>query len=439
MRAEALSYEEAAELELERLREQSDGAPSRVERLVAALTPFTDAELEAAKQPHPHAFSDGEHGLFPVGEVTVVAAPGREGKTYASIAMAVSYILGTEVVGLQPEHGRSVLIYSAEDDRAQYARKVLAATCQLGQADAAEVRKRMLVPDLDSPGMEPFQTVVSVLDRQPMESTAVDALADGLAGQGIGLVVFETASTLSEAEEGNREFRIMVRALRRVARAIEAAVVLVHHTSQAAASNLPDLNVSTADIRGATALVYNARQAALLVNLGSEDDPFPDGDARTLLRNMVAPGRSERIAAWITLDTSKAANPPPVFLAWDRTPYGPALHVLPVPHHLRGASWRVLHGMIRGQRLEARQARKDEAQTAKVSQVVDLVRMLEAEGKQPTARAVSTAAGRGAAWAAPYLTLAVLDGALRVQAEKVPRTRGETDVYRTAHPSEGRS
>ncbi|WP_228482121.1 AAA family ATPase [Lysobacter sp. H21R4] len=409
---------------------------SRVERLVASLVPFSDDELEAAKEPHPHAFSDGNHGLFPVGEVTVVAAPGREGKTYASIALVTSYILGTKVAGLTPEPGRSVVIYSAEDDRQQYARKVLASICQLGKADASNVRERVMVPDLNDAGMEAFQTIVAVHDRQPVESAAVDVMVDALAGRGIGLVVFETVSTLSDAEEDNRAFRIMVRALRKVARAIDAAVILVHHTSQAASNSLPELSVSVADIRGGTSLVYNARQTALLVNLGSDDEPFADGDARTLLRQMMAPGRSERVAAWITLDTSKAANPPPIFLLWTRTPYGPALRVHPAPDNLRGASWRVLHGMLMGKRAEARQNRRDAATEAKVEQVIEVVRKLEAEGRQPTARAVSTAAGKGADWAAKYLALAVDEGVLLSQPEKVPRAAGKPDVYRIANPSE---
>ena len=275
-----------------------------------------------------------------------------------------------------------------------------------------------------------------VHDRQPVESVAVEAMAQALAGRNIGLLIFETVSTLSEAEEGNREFRIMIRSLRKVARAIGAAAVAVHHTSQQAASALPDLAVSVADIRGATSLAYNARQTAILVNLGSEAEPFPDGDGRTLLRGMVAPGRTERVAAWITLDTSKAANPPPIFLLWHRTPYGPALRVYPVPPELRGASWRALHGMVMGQRADVRQQRRDAATDAKVAQVIEVVRKLEGEGKQPTARAVSTAAGKGADWSARYLALAVDEGTLTRNPEKVPRAAGKPDVYRIANPSE---
>lgn len=294
--APAASSREPAEVE----------GPSLVDRFAERLVGFSEEELEAAKEPHPHAFQHEECGLFPIGEVSVIAAPGREGKTFATIALAVSYVLGTKVVGLKPQPDRCVIVYSAEDDRPQYARKVLARCSQLGQEDAARVRARIVVPDLQAPGMEAFQTIVAVSDRAPAESFAVDVVIDALRSRmddpvPPGLVVFETASTLSEADEDNKSFKVLIRALRRIARSLKVAVVLVHHTSQAASSNLPDLNLSVADIRGATALAYNSRQNFLLVSLGSEAEPFPENDARTVLRSMVAPtpaGASPRSCRW---------------------------------------------------------------------------------------------------------------------------------------------
>ena len=121
--------------------QQRDASPSLIDRFSAQLTTFSDDELEAAKQPHPHAFEQGDCGLFPLGEVSVIAAPGREGKTFASVALSVAYTLGTRVVGLAPPENRCVIIYSAEDDRKQYARKVLAQLGRLGESDARRVRE----------------------------------------------------------------------------------------------------------------------------------------------------------------------------------------------------------------------------------------------------------------------------------------------------------
>jgi hypothetical protein len=164
--------------------------------------------------------------------------------------------------------------------------------------------------------------LATVPDGAPMPSGTVAAiieavrpLLDGPVPP--GLLVFETASTLSEAEETNVGFRVLIQALRRIARALQLPVVLSHHVSQASLANLADLNLSTADIRGGTALVNNARQTALLVNLGSAGDPFPDTDARTLLRRLACPAVADRVTALVCLDSSKGVTPPPMFFRWD--------------------------------------------------------------------------------------------------------------------------
>lgn len=87
---------------------------------------------------------------------------------------------------------------------------------------------------------------------------------------------------------------------------------------------------------------------------------------------------------------------------------------------------------MQGQRSEQRQAAKDDAQMAKVEEVVALVRDLCNAGKQATAKQVSLAAGRNNGWAAPYLQLAAREGLLTVRDEPIPRTKGLFPVYRPA-------
>lgn len=167
----------------------------------------------------------------------------------------------------------------------------------------------------------------------------------------------------------------------------------------------------------------------LLVNLGSEDEPFADGDARTVLRRAVAPGMSERLAGLVCLDSSKCQDPPPVFFRWHATAYGPALAEHNAPSDLAGKRWRKLHEVIRGRRAEMRQEAKDEGRRALVSQVVRAVARLTEDGKQATARAVSVAAGKSPTWGTPYLQDAVRDGLLVSREEKVERRRDPAVVY----------
>ena len=394
------------------------------ERLRARLVPWSDEELAAAREPWPHAFQERETGLFPAGEVSILAAAGREGKTTVTIGAAVALVIGHSLAGMLPAAGRSVIVYSAEDDRAQYARKVAAQLSLLGQRDANTVQHRLLVPDLDQIGNAAARTLVTVLDGQPIPSSTVGAIIEAVrplldSEVPPGLLVFETASTLSDAEENNAGFRVLVLALRQIARALNLPVVLSHHVSQASLAGLPDLNLATSDIRGGTALVNNARQTALLVNLGSEDDPFPDTDARTILRRMVANGRPERLTALVSLDSSKGTTPPPIFFRWIATDWGPAAVELDPPLELVGRSLRKVVEMVRAERAEVRAEAKEwragAAAEAQVQRLVDAVERLQrcSPGTPITARRLREELGVAGKAISDLLTNACSRGLLR--------------------------
>lgn len=401
-----------------------------------ALSTLTTDEIRAAAEPYPHAFMGGAHGqagLFPEREVTVLGAPGREGKTSAVMAVLEAYILGRPLAGLIPAECRPAMIYSAEDDRRQYARKLGAHMRRLSDIDAKRLLASLYVPDLHSDGMAAWREIVRVAHRQPVRGEIVEPLIATITAlpSKPGVIVFETASTLSDAEEDNIGHRVLVAALKRIAYATDTAVVLVHHTSQAAASELPELNLSETAIRGGTALVNNCRQCLLLVNLGSEADPFPDGDARTLLRHLIAPGEQARVSMLVTLNTSKGADPPPIFFRWDDTgEYGPRLVEVDPPASLQGKSWRSVKKHLTGARAEARADKKAEAGQANVRLVVKAAADIAEAGDPPTAAKISAKCGRNPGWAKPYLAAAVELGELVRSTEQVPHAKGMTDVYR---------
>ncbi len=407
--------------------------------ITSALTPLTPADLAAAKETHPHAFmsTDGTAGLFPEGEVTVIGAPGREGKTTVVTAIATHYVLGLPIGGMAPLEIRSAVIYSGEDDRTQYARKAGAQWERLSTTDRPRLLDNLLIPDLHSEALAAWREIVRLEGRTPVRGPVVAVLIEAINALRSrdcppGLVIFETASTLSDAEEDNPGHKVMIAALKHVAKMTGCAVVLVHHTSQAAANNLPDLNISEADIRGGTTLVNNARQTHLIVNLGSELDPFSDSDARTLLRHMVAPGEKARITAMVCLSSSKSADPTPLFFRWeDSRQYGPrAVEVIP-PENVRGKSWRATRRAISGARVEAKADRKAEQAQANVRLVVRAAAEIASKPSEyPTVAKISAACGHSPTWAKPYVEMAVELGELVRFTEQVPRTRGMTDVFR---------
>lgn len=419
--------------------------------LARELTPFTDQDYARASVPHPHVFSDGNAGMFPVGEVTTIAAPGREGKTTVTTYIVSRAALGWTIAGLPSEPMR-VVIYSNEDDRVQYARKVLALRSQLPAADSERLHHALVVPDLEAPDLVQWRTLVELTAKgRPVPTGMVNAIIEALrplteGSDRVGIVVFETVSTLSEADEDNPGLKALTAAAKRIARALNVAAVLVHHTNQSAGQNYKDLNFSVADLRGGTVLPYNSRQCLLLVSLGSDQEPFPADDGRTHLRKFIVgrydglvfnPAAAARASALIPLDTSKAANPCPAFFVWEGTPYGPVVREVLPPDDYTGMMWLALRQALVDRIKEEKQARK----AAKVAQIdllgekarercIEAVRELESEGRSPTVKAVSVRLHKSNDWAKPYLASAVTAGLLARTTEKVPHTKGEYDVYR---------
>lgn len=417
-----------------------DEGPSWAELLAAQLLPWTEAELEASREPHPHVFSAGERGMFPVGEVSVIGARGREGKTTVMVAVATALVIEHSLAGLWPMKGRSALIYSAEDDRRQYARKVAAQRALLPPGQAEQLMGRIIVPNLDTPGMERLRRLVTEAERKPIATGTDEAIIQAVeplmaSDYPPALLIFETVATLTEADEDNRAFSVLTDCLKRVARTLNVAVALVHHTSQAADSTLADLSISTIAIRGGTALIANSRQNLLLLSLGSDDDPFPDNDGRTVLRAMVAPEQRERITALIAMETSKGIDPAPVWFRWQRTDYGPAAVEHDPPLMIEGKSWRKVREMTMAERANKRAEGKQSAKEQATDIAMRAVRELEAEDKPATVRAVSIKAGRSDTWAKPYLEQAAADGLLLATLEVVPRGKAKTTVYRLPNDS----
>lgn len=411
--------------------ERESKRASLVELLRASCKPFSVAELEAAQGPLPHLYHDGTHGLLPMGRVTVLASPGRAGKSLCAVGLAVQYALGLKIGDMEPIKGYGpVIIYSAEDERPDYARAVRSATSNLGREDFARARAQIIAPDLFADGMDELRSLVKCEARQPrVNALAVDVIYATLKEMRPALVIFETASRLSDAEEDNAGLKALVAAAERIARQLECAALIIHHFSQAGMGTLKDLSFDVGAIRGMTALVNNSRQNAILLNLGSDDVPFSETDPRAVLKDMVAPGHAERMSLWVTLDSSKSAAPPPMLFAWTPPDPVPAAHITDVAAVYRSWSWPKLRAAVMARKADAKASRKAEDVDAKVETCVKAALQIEAAGRHPTAAAVSAAVGYNPTWARPYLTTAVDRGLLARRSERVPHVKGETLVY----------
>lgn len=333
------------------------GKPARTtlsHALRNSIRPFTADELHSATAPWAHAFAAEEQGLFPAGEVTVLAATGREGKTFVVTSLGVMYAAMRPVSALSPAGTGKVVIVSAEDDRAQYRRKLAALAEIHGPTAVDAITTNLVVLDLNEGPLESFKVLVDVALGKPEKSVTVDPLIEALDAHFAdiredirGLLIFETLSALSDAHEDTSGHRKVAEVLKQIARALKVAVVLVHHTSQQASQHMSSLQLSTDHIRGATSLTNNVRQCCVLVCLGGDANPHPPNDLRTRLRALVNPDRDERVSVLVTLNSSKSIEPPPLYFAWSTTQFGPALRLLEPPPVLRNMTWRSTRELIR--------------------------------------------------------------------------------------------
>lgn len=413
--------------------------------LVARMKPGTPREFEDSINPDPHVFMRRDEGLFPINEGTVIAGLARDGKTIALVGIATALRLGINVGGLAPTMPNlGTLFFTAEDTRPQMLRKVAAcayAADERRQGDGEVVRKGLLVLDVNDDYLSSMHALVEMNRRQPQVGRIVAPLCEAIElvqkmhDVRLGLAVFETASTLNDGDEANLTLRLLADSVRRVARHCELASVLSHHLSQAAIPNIRDLSFSSADIRGGTALVSNARQNAILVSLGSNRYPFTaENDKRTMLRRVIDDAspqseRGEMVVVLVPLDASKAALPPPIYFRQYLTPYGPALLPIPTPDLLAPMSWQEQVAYLRASSASTREAGRAAARDAAMWEAIEAVRALEAEATPATVNAVSKRCGHSTDWALPHLNAGVVAGRLTRRRQAVPRSKGLVDVY----------
>lgn len=420
-------------------------------KLEAALRPISDEVWAAAAEPHPHLFGDGESGLFPIGEATVLGAYPRSGKTTLMVHLAVQASLGRTVGGLPSRAGR-VVIYSREDDQTQYARKLRSECAQLTDAEACRVRVAVMPPDLRAPGLREASALIDICEkrRRPIETAIVDALIKALRPMVEGedpvrLVVFETASTLSHADEDNKGLGALAAALKKIAQDLGVAVVLTHHLSQESAKAQRLLDLSTAMVRGGTALVADTRQVLLLVDLGGADEPLPEKDHRSIWRHYLTqapfdPLARARMTALVTLDTSKARDPVPLVFAWNSTPDGPALMPVSPPSEVDGLRWGRYVARIKAwgalQRSLAKGEQKTTAADGDIASVLKSLDEVVAANLTPTASAIAKRNTRSVEWVESRLKSAAQLRLVTYSLEVVPRgPKQGTWVYRRAEAS----
>lgn len=250
------------------------------------VVPFADLAHSA---PTPPLFA--WEGLVPLEHVTIFGAHGGTGKTITMLTLAVCAALGRPLFGI-PTRQANVVFFSGEDG-ANRLRFLLHFVCRSLDVRIEELAGKLHLLDAASHDPTLFAEVSALGQREGQTTAAYTALREFLDAQQAGLVIVDNASDVFGGSEIARaQVRGFMRSLAKVARELQAAVILLAHvdkgTSRQERTGTEGYSGSTAWHNSARSRLFMRREqdGSLLIehqkhNLGSLHAPirliWPEG------------------------------------------------------------------------------------------------------------------------------------------------------------------
>ena len=199
------------------------------------------------------------------GFITVLAAPGGQGKTSVLLADILAMCSGRNLIGEAPVRPLAVLYHSAEDDRAEAGRRIAGAMKHHGIA-AADLGGRLFVTS--GRGKAARRIKLARMGAKGPEEVpgAVDAVVDLATSGKVDAIAFDPLAAMHDLPENdNAAMNFLLDLLRQIADRTGAAVILSHHTSKAAAQDMDAAGAGA--VRGASAVVDGSRVTRTLVRM----------------------------------------------------------------------------------------------------------------------------------------------------------------------------
>lgn len=244
------------------------------------LQPF-DGFDPTAYSPRPFLYGTSVIAGF----VTVLAAPGGQGKTSVLIADILAMCSGRNLIGEAPVRPLVVLYHSAEDDRTEAGRRIAGAMKHHGLTPAdlggrlfltsgrGNVARRIRLARMGAKGSEEVPG-------------AVDAVVDLATSGKVDVIAFDPLAAMHDLPENdNAAMNFLLDLLRQIADRTGAAIILTHHTSKAAAQDMDAAGAGA--VRGASAVVDGSRVTRTLVRMTPKEAArfgVPDEQRRAFLR-----------------------------------------------------------------------------------------------------------------------------------------------------------
>jgi hypothetical protein len=193
-------------------------------------------------------------------DVAQIVAPGATGKTTLLLYMALRIALGEPLFGLRVVSPGSTLIVTAEDQRERLLARLreIMALLPLAPEERATVLASILIWDVTGLGLKLTEARDGNLQLTPL----ADDISATYANDPPAIVVFDPLVSFGVSEQAvNDNEQALVTAARRMVRALECCVLVIHHTGKA---NARGGTLDQYSGRGGSALADGSRMTMVL-------------------------------------------------------------------------------------------------------------------------------------------------------------------------------
>lgn len=211
---------------------------------------------------------------MPAGKVILLAGAGGSSKSYLALTLSMQLAIEQAFGTFVPSKGGKALLMVAEEDKQDVHRRLRAILNARKYTKAQQGLITDRVGIVSTRGMD-WRLVFHDDAGDLHETERVDYLIDELCGLGdVRLLVLDPLVAFNGANENdNMEMARLMFTLDRIAARTGAAVLVLHHVSKG--GQITSLNDATqAVVRGASALVDNARATILLTRMPRADAPL---------------------------------------------------------------------------------------------------------------------------------------------------------------------
>jgi hypothetical protein len=204
----------------------------------------------------------GRHYMRGIASATI--SPGGGGKTSLELLEAILMATTRPLLGEQPTERLRVWYHNGEDGTAELNRRIAAICIKYG-IDPHELESWLFVTS----GLEMPIKIASGTHEAKLDKVVAKLIVSGIQQDEIDVLTLDPLITLhSLSEAGNHMMDPVIRTFSSIANELNCSIELAHHTRK---KGVGQDEYSTADARGASAIIDAVRSARILNSLNDKD------------------------------------------------------------------------------------------------------------------------------------------------------------------------